>query len=466
MIKLFLFIFIKQNFSIKINNKFYKIFILIFIFLLLLASLNYKNKFKKIDNNTNINNNNITNITINDNNKKLNNISNNNISLYYNNFTLNELINKLLLKFNKTKQKYIIFSDYFHSKYCDDFNAYYIFKYYQQKNISNSYYIINVESDLYNRLIKKNETQNLILYNTSENFWRTLYKYLLHTKIIVQSYTLLEFQLLVNKLPYLKYLKINHGVRYFKKNIGLLDLNNLTVTKRNIITSSPFEYELYKKYFNYTDNYIHKAGIARYDRFKTFKKNNSEKECILITFTYRAYNNTFYLKSLYKKNIEKLLSDKQLISFLNAKNIDLIYISHHKDLLMHRNLNLTNFKYIKYMKQNKLAHYIEQCSLLVTDFSSIAFDFMFQNKPTLFYLIDVDDSIKFEEKKYMKNSKNVIYFGNVYKEKKILINKIKFYINKHFNIDHELKKKYEIVFYYKNNITEKIIDIINNIIKN
>lgn len=51
------------------------------------------------------------------------------------------------------------------------------------------------------------------------------------------------------------------------------------------------------------------------------------------------------------------------------------------------------------------------------------------------------------------------------KRRKILINKIKFYINKYFKIVHELKKKYEMIFYYKNNITEKIIDIIN-IIKN
>ena len=58
----------------------------LFIFLLLLTSLNVKNKLKKINNNTNIKNNNITNITINDNNKKLNNISNNQILFDYNNF--------------------------------------------------------------------------------------------------------------------------------------------------------------------------------------------------------------------------------------------------------------------------------------------------------------------------------------------------------------------------------------------
>jgi len=266
-------------------------------------------------------------------------------------------------------------------------------------------------------------------------------------------------------LPYLKYLKINHGVRYFKTKIGLIDLIYLNVSKRNIITSSPFEYELFIKYFNYSDSYIHKAGIARYDRFKYIKKNHLERDCILITFTYRKYNNTLYLKSLYKKNIESLLNDEDLISFLKSKNIDLIFISHHQELFLKRPLNLSNYKYLKYMGQNKLAHYIEQCSLFVTDFSSIAFDFMFQNKPVLFYLIDKDDTLEFEEKIYMNNTKNVIYFGNAFKDKKMIINKIKFYVNENFKINPELKKNYEKVFYYKNNITEKIIDIINNIIK-
>ena len=73
--------------------------------------------------------------------------------------------------------------------------------------------------------------------------------------------------------------------------------------------------------------------------------------------------------------------------------------------------------------QKDLYHYIEQCS--ITDFSSISFDFMFQNKPTLFYLIDLNDPITFLEKKYMNIKKEKIYFGNVFTELKPLIEKIK-----------------------------------------
>ena len=103
-----------------------------------------------------------------------------------------------------------------------------------------------------------------------------------------------------------------------------------------------------------------------------------------------------------KKNIQILLEDKILLSFLKNRNIDLIYIQHHFDILRNRTFEFNNFTYVKYKKQSFLKHYIEQCSLLVTDFSSISFDFIFQNKPALFYLIDYYETFEYFEKDILK----------------------------------------------------------------
>ena len=50
------------------------------------------------------------------------------------------------------------------------------------------------------------------------------------------------------------------------------------------------------------------------------------------------------------------------------------------------------------LKANDLENDIEQCNLFITDYSSISFDFMFQNKPVLFYDIDksyiIDNELK------------------------------------------------------------------------
>ena len=114
------------------------------------------------------------------------------------NTSLRDIINKLNSFKEFRKPEYIIFSDYFTSKYCSDINAYSVFEYYLKKNYDNVYYIINTESELYKSLEEKNKTKNLILINTTMNIYDELFHYLLNSKILVQSYVLYDFQNIIN----------------------------------------------------------------------------------------------------------------------------------------------------------------------------------------------------------------------------------------------------------------------------
>ena len=445
----------------KIKNLLKKT-IIINTFLFLQYFINYiqlNKKTYKIDKNT-------YNSLINKNNnitrdKKISNKKNKNKNK---NKIIDNLINQLNNDYIKRKPKYILLSDFFINKYCNDINSYIIFEYFRKNNNSDAYYIINEESLLFQSLLEKNQTNNLIPINPSTNYWVKLYNFILNSKIIVQSYTFFDFRKLISKVDYLKYLKINHGVRYFKKRLAEDELKNIKISKYHTIITSPYEYNIYKNKFHLNDTHFFKAGLPRYDRFQNINKNKSENQCILIAFTYRSYDNEVYKKSLFKKNLEKLLKEEALISFLEKNKIDLIYMPHHYDILRKRPFDANNFHYIKYKTQKDLSHYVEQCSLCVTDFSSISFDFMFQNKPTLFYLIDLNDKNEFFERQYMRKNET-IYFGNVFTEQQSLIEKIKYYINNRFIIDNELRSNYESLFYYKKNITQRIIKIIYEIIK-
>ena len=376
-----------------------KIFVLLIINLIIICFFSYNNIFKKY----------LNLIPIDD--KREN--------------TFNSIVYKLKKNEKRRIPKYILLMDFYPNPYCNDLNAYYIFKYYQKKKINNAYYVINIKSDLYIYLKKENKTQNLIPINSNDNIYEKLYEYILNSKIIINSYVDRDIQRLISNVSFLNFLYLTHAIGYFKKRIISIELKGVEISKRNIIVSSPYEYKYYKEHLNYSDNYMYRAGLPRYDRFKNLKRNYSEKQCILITFTYRRYSNKIYKKSLFKKNLEKLLSDKTLIYFLKNKNIDLIYIPHHFDLFRKRPFNPKKFPYIKYTKQALLGHYIEHCSLFITDFSSISFDFMFLNKPALFYLIDVKDKIKFVERQYMQyDKKNNIYFGNVFYNQRLLIERM------------------------------------------
>ncbi len=55
-----------------------------------------------------------------------------------------------------------------------------------------------------------------------------------------------------------------------------------------------------------------------------------------------------------------------------------------------------------------MEQYIERCYFLITDFSSLYFDFMLQKKPVLFYSIDKNDNNTIIEKQFMKESNDTI----------------------------------------------------------
>ena len=429
--------------------------LLILLFLFILAD----NELQKIISNYKTNNynyfysnerNNIKNISFKDNNIK----------------DIKSLILQLNFYQNNTKRNNIIFADYYLSKICYDKSAFSLFEYYLKNNIDIPYYIINSESDFYKSLIRKNQTRNLILYNSTNlsTFYQSLFNYLKDTKIIVNAYSIYLMQYIAGKVPYIKYLKINHGIKHFKELYAKTEFIKELGDKKNVICSSPIEYELYTKVLKYKSNQIYNASLSRYERFKYIKKNYSESKCILASFTYRSYNRYIFEKSEYKKNLDKFLNNKKLIKFLHNKKIELIYIPHHREVELGKNYLTDTYKYSKILNQSNLEHCIERCSLFITDFSSLSFDFMFQNKPVLFYSIDKNDNNSIIEKQFMRESNDTIYFGNFFSNQNLLINKIKYYINNNFNIGNDLQLKYESVFHFKENIHKRLSEIINIII--
>lgn len=383
---------------------------------------------------------------------------------------INSKVSNLIKKLNRYEfkriPKYILFFDYINSPICSDTNSYNIFQVYQRNNDTDAYYVINEKTELYNSLLKNNQTQNIIPFIDYKHI-DTLFPYLLNSKIIVQSYALYEFQIIISKVNYLKFLYLCHAVNYFKKQQIKIELLKLEEKKKHIIITSPYEYDLYIKMKLYNKTSMHIAGLSRYERFSNKKTNHyKEKNCILTSFTYRSYNNSIYIKSLFRNNLVNLFKDASLLSYLEQKNINLIYIPHHHDEIRNRSLKKEEFPKIMIEKQESLSYYIEKCSLFITDFSSISFDFMFQNKPVLFYFLDINDKFDFLEKSYMKiEDNNNIFFKNIFYEKDALINNIKYFVDRKFELTDGLSKKYKTLFYNKNNIINKIINVINKIIE-
>ena len=101
---------------------------------------------------------------------------------------------------------------------------------------------------------------------------------------------------------------------------------------------------------------------------------------------------------------------------------------------------------------------------LITDFSSIVFDFIYQKKPFILYIPDLEDP--FLEQIYIKpyydiinGMKNgTIYFENKYLKKREAIKKIIYYINNNFTVGKKLIKFFK---YLNLNCVNNTINLIN-----
>ena len=206
--------------------------------------------------------------------------------------------------------------------------------------------------------------------------------------------------------------------------------------------------------YGYKENNVWLTGFPRYDRLQ-----NSRKKIIIIAPTWRGYLvgkkttndhrelNNNYINSNYFKTYNSLLNNKELASIINNSNYKLIFYSH------------PVFKEHSYYFENKNNYIIDPdmsyneiiCSgsLLITDYSSVAFDFAYLNKPLLYY--QFDEEIFFENhgvytKGYFSYENDG--FGHIIKNEKELIVKIKEYINNDCMVEKKYIKRAQAFFEY------------------
>jgi hypothetical protein len=173
---------------------------------------------------------------------------------------------------------------------------------------------------------------------------------------------------------------------------------------------------------------------------------------------------SIYISPYYFKNILELLKDTKLNKELNNHHITL-YISVHHNLLDKGNLiNQNNM--IKYVQQEEILECLTNSSLIISDFSSVIFDMIYQKKPFIIYIPDADDininnlySQQYLDVIYgLRN--NSIYFENKFFNIKDTINKIIYYINNNFKLEKKLEKFYQIFNFTKKNHTKQLINYI------
>lgn len=258
-----------------------------------------------------------------------------------------------------------------------------------------------------------------------------------------------------------KIVSIKHGIT--KDDLPILYAEKAKLDL--LIAGAKPEYDYMLKNFHYSNNNLKYTGFARFDNL--FE--HSEKNQILIMPTWRFYlsdlSSAEFQKSDFFIKWNKVLNNTRLITFLENNDLNIIFYPHYEIQ-----------KYIKeFSSKSKhiiiadLKHYdvqklLKDSLLLITDFSSVYFDFAYMKKPIVYYHFDKD---RFIIEHYNKGyfDYDTMGFGPVVNEEIQLINYIEYYAKNHFIVEEKYLNNTKLFFplHDKNNC-KRIFNEINNLL--
>lgn len=273
-------------------------------------------------------------------------------------------------------------------------------------------------------------------------------------------------------LFHFEFIFIQHGI--LKDNLSR-QLNRISKNFNLIITSSNKEYKSifdFKYYYNF--NNVVLTGLPRYDNLQKLQPVINKEKIILIIPTWR-----FYIKGTFDLNTyeSKYYPSFNLTNYFNFYN----NLINDGQLLM--NMKILNYKGIfclhpsfseqwKDFNQNEIFLVLKVCdyqnlilksSLLITDYSSIFFDFAYLKKPIIYTHFDYREYInKHYPKGYFDYLKHG--FGRICFDKRCTINEIILKMKNNCSVEKKYLKRIKAFFKFSDeqNCERLYINLLNN----
>lgn len=214
-----------------------------------------------------------------------------------------------------------------------------------------------------------------------------------------------------------QYLIVSHGIRDVmpslfhdeiyknKKDIiylqhGIIAMKKVYFNKKSynnkifkFVVTSDREKEILVNKMNFNEEQVIVTGLARFDKLLN---KDSDKKRILIMPTWRDWeinNRETFISSKFYRSYCGLLKNNELNEILKKNNIELKFYPHieiqKKYMDLFENIN-DNINIVK-LGEETVQDLIKECSLMITDYSSVALDFNYLKKPVIFYQFDLDD---------------------------------------------------------------------------
>lgn len=343
-------------------------------------------------------------------------------------------------------------------------NGYYFFKWMRKNHPEiKTYYLLNKQSKSYRKIACLGNVIPRL------SFHHILYLFMAEKHIGTHDYRHWAypgkreiFQLLFERFMKGEYIQLQHGISHMKGERGFY-YNPILANYDKIVVCSEFEKKLLNEYFGHPEKNLIETGFARYDRLYG---NHELKNQIFFMPTWRKEirKRKLFLNSEYYLRAKELLTNKSLLKVLRRNNVKFKFYLHiklQKFIDLFKVMENDTIEIIEVGQEN-IQDLLIESKLLITDYSSISFDFIYMNKPVVFYQYDYEDYVKSYKVEGYRNYKKD-RFGYIAYNSKDLINKVSYYVENKFKVEEEYIKKSNKYFKYRDsNNCERIFDAINN----
>lgn len=330
-------------------------------------------------------------------------------------------------------------------------NAFFFFRWINttHKDVQ-SYYVINKKSFDYSRVIstgkivKKGSLKHWLVYISSK------------VRVFTHLYTCSPNKYL--SVFFIKYKKrrsidvfVQHGITYNFQDC-FFKINNKADL---VICGAKSEYDYLIKNFDLGPKVLKFTGFPRYDTLKNLKP---PYKTILVQPTWRSWlanlDEQCFIESDYYKKWESLINNGVLIKYLELNNINMIFCVH-PSFLDKSDLFSSGSKNVIIKKTDNIQELFNSSSVLITDYSSILFDYAFLKKPTIYYQFDKE---LFFSKQYKPGYFSIEDngFGPVIETEEALIKEIVSVFESGCAFKDKYKNRVESFFGIINNCCEKV----------
>ncbi|MEL1261962.1 CDP-glycerol glycerophosphotransferase family protein [Leuconostoc mesenteroides] len=301
-------------------------------------------------------------------------------------------VNKIFHKQLSNKNIWLVFEK--NSSTAQD-NGYYFFKWvYENHHELPIYYVIKKDSKDIDKL-KGMEDRVLIFMSLKHLLFLAASKMLIAPETRGHVFTWRQQKGRIRKLLNKKKLIfLQHGVTAFKHNDSVLAYTSPSAVSKYVVTSDNEQQIIHDGLF-YPKKDIWVTGFSRWDVLID-KSSKISKKKIFVMPTWRGWldslSNEEFKTTPYYKNYMAILNSELLNDILAQNDILLEFFLHpkFKEYTSDFKSTLSNIKILNF-EDTMVNEKLMESSLLITDYSSVAWDEHYMNKPVVFYQFDYHD---------------------------------------------------------------------------